>query len=102
MEPARSAWDGDTGPGSLSAAQALDPKIASQQSGAFAHTQQSHRLRVGNLLTTYAASVVFDFHNNARRVLFQLNIHISGIRVANHVGKRFLEDAEESRREFGI
>ena len=99
------AWptrDGDAGPGSLAPAQGLDSEIAAQQCGAFAHAQQAHRPRVGNFLPADAAPIIFDFQNNARRLFFQLHIHVGSFRMANHVSERFLENTKKGGGEFGI
>ncbi len=80
---------------SIAVGQASDMKSAADEGGTLAHSQQPHGLRVQDLGTGDAATVVPHFQSNSTLGFPQMDVPARGTGVPDDVSKGLLEYAKE-------
>src|SRR5438445_6174409 len=71
-----------------------DLEVTTQQSGSFAHSEQTHRARAGLFGIGNSPAVISYLQENLAVGFFQIHGHSRRAGVADDVGQRLLEDTE--------
>jgi len=77
----------------------LNLHVAAQQGGAFLNSKQPDGFRIVDFCLGNTAAIVLYLENNLAVGFGEAHFDVSGFRMANDIGERFLKDPEECRIE---